>query len=115
MKTYRDLCLTGDISESHAKELRLVNGRNLTNPKVSSCVERVRNTINCGTCGRNQMAVYQQFWRDLQLYNLHEALLYASDYEKQGEYKAGTSIEAANVAFTYLSLDLIKLEEISDA
>lgn len=41
-----------------------------------------------------------QFYRDVTLYNLYEALLYVENYERTGEYVQGTAERAYNNFFT---------------
>lgn len=59
--------------------------------KSGDTYDTVRNMLNAGITPSNGLSgAYIQFDKDVQIYGLYEALLYAEGYEKQGHYVEGT-------------------------
>lgn len=59
--------------------------------KKGPLVDNCRNMLNCGIVQTGGLhGPYMQFGRDLLLYGLYEALLYAEQYEHQGYFKEDT-------------------------
>lgn len=70
-----------NCSEEMKNKLRKVKGI------AGDLQDEARNLVVIGCIDQG---AYIQFGRDLQLYNLWEALLYAKGYEEQGMYVEGT-------------------------
>jgi hypothetical protein len=60
-------------------------------------VETARNALVCGCIDQG---AYIQFAKDVTLYGLYEALLYAQNYEERGCYAKGTTTKATNACLT---------------
>jgi len=59
-----------------------------------------RNTL---VCGCQDQGAYIQFGRDLQIYNLYEALLYAESYESSGCYAEGSVKKTFDAVITCIA------------
>jgi hypothetical protein len=91
-----------NCSEADKKKLRKIK-------LASPVTDAARNTLVQGIAKPGLSGAYIQFGRDVQVYGLWEALLYAHGYEESGEFKAGSAQKALNAALAELN----KTEEIS--
>lgn len=64
--------------------------------KLKDVSEEVKAIIYSGNKGGVEMAT--QFFKDVSLYGMYEALLYVKGYESQGLYEPGTAEKAVNAA-----------------
>jgi len=72
-----------ELSQEHKKQLRKI--------KAGPLYDTARNLLNCGiVSGPGLSEAYIQFDKDVKLYGLYEALLYAEGYEQQGHFVEGT-------------------------
>lgn len=78
-----------NVSNEHKTQLRKI--RTIAHKSV----EAARNTLVTGCI---EQGAYMQFGRDVTVYGLWEALLYASNYEGDGAYEVGTAQKALDAA-----------------
>lgn len=72
-----------ELSQEHKKQLRKV--------KSGPLYDTARNLLNTGIVpGSGLSGAYIQFDKDVKLYGLYEALLYAEGYETQGHFVEST-------------------------
>jgi len=72
-------------------ELSPENKKQLRKTKSGDLYDTARNLLNAGIVPSNGLSgAYIQFDKDVKLYGLYEALLYAESYEKQGHFVEGT-------------------------
>ena len=70
-----------DETKKKLRKLRVVSG------KLKAVIYR----------GANNPGVNMQFYNDVNLYGVYEALLYVREYERIGDYKEGTAQEAVDL------------------
>lgn len=72
-------------------ELSQENKQKLRKTKSGKLYDTARNLLNCGIISSGGIhGPYIQFDKDVKLYGLYEALLYAEQYENQGYFVEGT-------------------------